>query len=894
MKILNVHATHGPNYWSIKRQHLIVMQLDIEELETQPTNEINGFFHRLKKALPGLYDHHCSEDRQGGFFERVKRGTWMGHVIEHIALELQTLAGFNVGFGRTRGTGIEGQYYVVFDCVEEESGRITAEKAVNIAQNLIDGREVKIESEVKEIREMSRENMAGPSTASILQEAAARNIPFFQLEDSSSYQLGYGCFQKKIAATIASTTSQLAVETACDKKACKRLFKNMSIPVPEGEVIYSPEELPALAEKLGFPLVVKPVSGNQGRGVTTNIKTSDVALKAFSAASSISDGVIVERYVTGSDFRLLVINYKLAAAAKRTPAHVIGNGRSSIKELIDRVNSDSRRGEGHDKVLTKIEIGRSAKSILKNKQCTLKTVLPDGETLYLDHAANLSKGGTAEDATGDLHPEIIAMAERISKVVGLDICGIDIMASTLEQPLKTTGGVVLEVNAAPGFRMHQAPSKGEARNVAAPVLDMLFPEGSQSRIPIVAVTGTNGKTTTTRLISHILKAAGRRVGYTCTDGIYVNDQLMMKGDCGGPKSAQFILQDPTVDTAVLECARGGMLRSGLAFDQCDVGIVTNVTSDHLGMKGIDTLDKMARLKSVVPDSVNSEGYAVLNADDNRVFAMKESLSCKTVLFSMDAANPRLRSHRNADGICLVYQDQEIIIWDGSNSHNVEHINNIPLGFKGRAGFMIENILAAVAAAYVQNIDFAVIRDSLKNFVPSPEQTPGRMNIFNFTNYDVMIDYAHNAAGLLGIKNFIDNSTYSHKVGIVAAIGDRREEDNLKLGQLSAEIFDKVIIREDNDLRGKNPGELTEVLKKGIVNSPFKPEIKTIADEKQALLHAMKNAQQGTLIVLCTEKIAEILSLMRQMQNKHKLHKKSAIKKIQPAALPTVTKIMGTP
>ncbi len=894
MKVINISATRGPNYWSIRKHSLIVMHLDLEELETKPTNEIEGFYRRLKKILPSLYEHHCSEDGPGGFFERVKRGTWMGHVVEHIALELQMLAGLEVGFGRTRGSGTEGQYHVVFECIEEESGRLTAEKAVNIARSLIEGSTKSIKPVIKEIREMSQNNLAGPSTASLLREAAIRNIPSFRLEDSNTYQLGHGCFQKKIAATIASTTSQLAVEMACDKEACKRLFKNMSIPVPDGDVVYSRQELKAIIEKLGFPLVIKPVSGNQGRGVTTNIQTSEVAFNALKTASAISDGVIVERNVSGHDFRLLVVNYKLAAAAKRTPAHVIGDGRSTIKQLVEKVNSDPRRGEGHNKVLTKIEIGCSAKTILKNKNYTLSTVLPIGEMLYLDHAANLSKGGTAEDVTDMLHPEVIAVAERISRVVGLDICGIDVMASTLEQPLKNTGGVVLEINAAPGFRMHQDPLKGKSRDVAAPVLDMLFPEGSRNRIPIIAVTGTNGKTTTTRLLAHIMKTAGRRVGYTSTDGIYVNDRLMMNGDCGGPKSATFILQDPTVDTAVLECARGGMLRSGLAFDQCDVGIVTNVTSDHLGIKGIDSLDKMARLKSVAPESVNSGGYAVLNADDERVYAMKENLSCNTVLFSMDAANPRLLRHRNSGGICTVCDGQQVIIWDGAKTYAIEHVNNMPLSFKGRAGFMIENILAAVAAAYTQKIALPEIRKALKNFMPSAEQTPGRMNIFSFTDYDVMIDYAHNAAGLSGIKKFLDRSSYRQTVGIVAAIGDRRREDNLELGRLSAEIFDEVIIREDNDLRGREPGELTEILKQGIVNSSFKPEIKTIVNEKAALLHAMKNALPGTLIILCTEKIPEVLALMKQMQAKHKLHKRSAMKKIQPTGLPTVNQIMGTP
>ncbi len=869
MKILNVKVTGGPNYWSVKRRRLVVMLLDIEELETQPTNEINGFYQRIKKTLPGLYDHHCSEDKPGGFFSRLKRGTWMGHVIEHIALELQVLAGLQVGFGRTRGTGIEGQYHVVFDCVDEESGRLTAERAVSVAQNLIDGSPVDIEKHVKEIRDENRRNMAGPSTASLLREAKARNIPIIKLEDNSSYQFGYGCNQKKIAATITSETSHMAVERACDKEACRNLFREMSIPVAEGGVVYKIEELKRVLDDMGYPLIAKPVSGNQGRGVTTGIKTFEEAVKAFHSASEISDGVLIERHIFGNDYRLLMVDHKLEAAARRTPAHVAGDGHSTIQQLVDAVNQDPSRGEGHEKILTKITIGSTAKAILKKKEYTLKTVLPEDEILYLDHAANLSKGGIAEDVTDRVHPEVAKVAGRVSELVGLDICGIDVVASTLEQPLQATGGVVLEVNAAPGFRMHLSPSKGKSRNVAAPVLDMLFPPEQKSRIPIIAVTGTNGKTTTTRLISHILKKDKRRVGFTTTDGIYVNDDLLMKGDCGGPKSAKIVLKDPTVDAAVLECARGGILREGLGFDQCDVAVVTNVAADHLGIKGINDLGQMAKLKSVVPESVHPDGYAVLNADDDRVYAMRRDLNCNVILYSMKAHQQRLMMHRDGGGICVVYENNCISIWDGNTTHKIEKIENIPLSFGGKAGFMVENILSAVAASYAQEIPLAVIRKSLKSFVPSPELTPGRMNKFSFDHYDVLVDYCHNPAGMKSIKSFINGSSYRNKIGIIAGLGDRRKEDNLELGRLSAEIFDKIIIREDNDLRGKAPGETTDVIREGIASSPYNPPIVAISNEKQALYFAMENALPGTLILHCVEDIDEIITIMQKQQTERR-------------------------
>jgi cyanophycin synthetase len=871
MDILNINVTCGPNKWSVKRHWLVVMELDIGDLEYRPTNEIEGFCNRLKALIPSLYEHHCSEGKLGGFFDRVKDGTWMGHVIEHIAIELQVMAGIESGFGRTRGTGEKGHYYVVFDCGDEASGRLTAEKAVLIAQNLVDGVETDIDHHIEEVRMKNIENTPGPSTASILREAAAREIPMIKLEDNSSWQLGYGCNQKRISATITSATSHNAVEIACNKEVCRDLLKSMSVPIAEGAAVESLEELKDTIDSLGFPLVIKPADGNQGRGVTTNITKVEQAEKAFKFASSICERVIVERHIPGFDYRLLMVDGKLAAAAKRTPAHVIGDGKSTIQQLVDEVNQDPNRGEGHENVLTKIQIGPAAKSILSRKNYTLNTVLEMNEILHLDDAANLSKGGTAEDVTDQVHSDVAKVAERVSKIIGLDICGIDLMAETLTKPLAETGGVVLEVNAAPGFRMHLSPSKGTQKNVASPVMDMLFPKDKSSRIPIIAVTGTNGKTTTTRLVSHIMREAGRQVGYTTTDGVYVNDELIMKGDCGGPLSAQLILKDPTVDTAVLECARGGILRAGLGFDRCDVGVVTNVTADHLGMRGIHSIDQMANLKSVVPESVHPGGYAVLNADDDRVYEMRENVQCTPVFFSTKDDNTRLSRHRKAGGIGVVVSDKTVTIWDGPDTHTIANIEDIPLSFGGRALFMIENILAAVAVAYTQNISPVVIQRSLKSFIPSPEQTPGRMNLFKFEDYDVLVDYCHNPAGLVAIKEFIDNSSYLYKTGIICGLGDRREEDSLEIGRLSAELFCKIIIREDADLRGKAPGESSAIVKRGIDSSCFNPPVVCIPTEKQALLFAMENALPGTLVMLCVENIEEVISMLKlkQLQEKQK-------------------------
>jgi cyanophycin synthetase len=658
MKIEEIKVLRGPNYWSVRRPKLIQMRLNLEELEELPTNKIEGFSERMEEMMPTLYEHRCSEDDKGGFFLRVKEGTWMGHVIEHIALELQTLAGMECGFGRTRGTGKHAEYFVVFDYMEEDAGVYAAKAAVRIAQVLVDATEkdYDLDADIQKLREIREDTRLGPSTGSIVDEAVKRGIPFIRLNKQSLVQLGYGVHQKRIRATIASTTSTIAVDIAGDKEETKNLLSAAQIPVPRGTTIRDEEDLKYAIDKLGYPLVIKPIDGNHGKGNTTNITTYEQATKALEAAQKYGRTVIVEKFITGFDFRVLVINYKFICAALRTPASVIGDGEKNIQQLIDETNKDSRRGYGHEKVLTQITIDQFTQKMLDEKGYTLETIPKKDELVLLKPTANLSTGGTSTDVTDEVHPVNIFMAERIARIIGLDICGIDIMAPDLKKPIKENGGAVLEVNAAPGFRMHVEPAFGLARNAAEPVIDMLFPKGSNGRIPIIAITGTNGKTTTTRLTAHLCKTAGKKVGYTTSDGVYIQNQLMMKGDCTGPVSATFVLSDPTVDFAVLECARGGLLKSGLAFDKCDVAIVTNVTADHMGLGGIQTLEQMARVKSVIPETVKKDGFAILNADDDLVYKMHEDLDCNVAFFSMDENNPRIKKHCKKGGYATVYEN----------------------------------------------------------------------------------------------------------------------------------------------------------------------------------------------------------------------------------------------
>ncbi|MFK7746787.1 MAG: cyanophycin synthetase [Kordia sp.] len=865
MEIRSINAMRGPNYWSVRRHKLIVMVLDLQEMEEYPTNKVDGFGDRLKAMFPSMYSHRCSEGCEGGFFMRVDEGTWMGHVIEHIALEIQTLAGMDTGFGRTRGYGEEGVYNVVFSYMEEKVGRFAAKSAVRICEALISGEAYDLAEDIQEMREIREEERLGPSTGSIVEEAASRGIPWIRLNKYSLCQLGYGANQKRIQATVTSETSNIGVEIACDKEDTKYLLENAEVEVPRGDIIRRERGLKGACDYVGYPLVIKPINGNHGRGITVDINTYEEALVAFKEAQEISRSVIVEKFITGEDYRLLVINNTLVAAAKRTPAHVVGDGKSTIQELIDEVNKDERRGYGHEKVLTMIKVNNLTKTLIAAKGYTLETVLDKDEVMILKDTANLSTGGTAEDVTDIVHPANVFMAERISKIIDLDICGIDVMTSDISKPLSETGGAVLEVNAGPGFRMHLAPTQGLPRNVAAPVIDKLFPPGSTSRIPIIAVTGTNGKTTTTRLIAHIAKMKGYKVGYTTSDGVYIQNRLLMTGDCTGPASAEFVLKDPTVNFAILECARGGLLRAGLGFKNCDIGIVTNVAADHLGLKGIHTVEQLARVKGVIPETVLPDGTAILNADDDLVYAMRKNVNCNVALFSLDENNPRIKAMQKRGGISAIYENGYITLCRGEWKMRIIKAVNVPLTFGGKATFMIQNVLPAVITAYLKGFTLEDMRAALETFIPSASQTPGRLNLFKFKNFQILVDYAHNPAGMRALKQFVDNLNASVKVGIIAGIGDRRVEDNNEMGGIAAEMFDEVIIRQDKRLRGKTEEELIKMLDDGIKMKDPNKKTTIIPSEKEAILHAVKNAKQGALIVLCSDVVPDALDLVKQLK-----------------------------
>jgi cyanophycin synthetase len=805
----------------------------------------------------------------GGFFKRVIDGTWMGHVIEHIALEIQCLAGMETGFGRTRETKTPGVYQVVFTYLEEKVGVFAAEAAVRIAEALVKGEDYDLEHDIQQMREIRENTRLGPSTGSIVEEAIARDIPWIRLNNQSLIQLGYGKNQVRFRATMTEKTSSIAVDIASNKEETKRLLQEQAIPVAKGITISSTDGVDEAIRKVGFPLVFKPLDGNHGRGISINIRTREDAIAAYEHAARISRKVIVEKYITGHDFRVLVIDNKMVAAALRDPANVTGDGHSTIQELIDKENLDPRRGYGHEKVLTLINVDRDTRDLLEKKGYTLDTIPGKGEKVFVKSTANLSTGGTSVDVTDHVHPQNIFICERISKIIGLDICGIDIMAENLTEPLTENGGVVLEVNAAPGFRMHIAPSDGLPRNVAGHVIDMLYPPGKSARIPITAITGTNGKTTTTRLIAHIVKNNGYRVGFTTSDGIYVQNTMMIKGDTTGPVSSEFILKDPTVEFAVLETARGGILRAGLGFGSCDIGVVTNIQEDHLGLADIHTLDDLTRVKSVVIEAVKKDGWAVLNADNEYCVRIGKNAHCKVAYFSRNENSPIIKSHCKKGGIACIYENGFITIQKGDWKIRVQRTTLIPVTFGGTVPFMIENVMAATLAAFVCDFKTEDIKISLETFIPSAAQTPGRMNIFNFKDFRFMIDFAHNPDGYNGIREFLEHIDSPLKIGIIAGTGDRRDEDIRELGKISGQMFDYIILRQEKHLRGRTAENITGLMIEGIKSVAPDRKYEIIPNEIDAIKHSMHLAKPGAFIVALSDVIDNAIETVQNYQEQER-------------------------
>ncbi|MEF2551670.1 cyanophycin synthetase [Aurantimonas sp. A2-1-M11] len=859
MQILEQRALRGPNYYS--RYRAIYMRLDIEDLERKPSDKVPGIAERLETLIPSIHEHRCSVGEPGGFLQRVRNGTFAGHMVEHLAIELQNLVGFSVGYGKTVDSYEKGIYNVVYRYRDEATGLAAGEAAVRIVRNLYDNKDVDLAGILSKLKEVRDAHALGPSTGSIVDAARARNIPANNLTEGTSYtQLGHGVKQRRFQATVTDASAIIGHSIADDKEWTKQILSDAGVPVPRGQVCYSVEDAQEAADWIGWPVVTKPLSGNHGRGVTTDIANAEDLKAGFEAALArvrdSSGAVIVESYIKGEDHRMLVIGGKLVAAARRRPAHVTGDGKNTIQQLIDIENSDPRRGVGHENLLTQIDVDVQTHRMLEQAGHRLDTVLPQGEIALLKSTANISTGGTATDLTDEVHPEVKFAMERIGRLVGLDIIGIDLLAETLSVPLDKQSAGVVEVNAGPGFRMHMAPTHGTPRPVGQCVVDMLFPDPTDNgRIPITAITGTNGKTTTTRLTTHILRQAGHSVGMGCTGTVEIDNNVILRGDYSGPAAALAVLREPTVQHAVLEVARGGIMRRGLGFDECDVGVLLNIASDHLGEREIHTLEELARCKTVVVDAVKQDGgYCVLNADDPMVMEHGTYWARGEIIyFTMNPDNPALSEHLGNLGMVLTVKNGKIVLLRGKVTVEIVEVNDVPIAFEGHAPFNVQNAMAAAGAAIAHGIEIDDIRAGLLTFHPTPAQMPGRTNYFEADGVKCLIDYGHNVPALQALEPLVNGLATQRKIGVATAPGNRRDEDLAALGAQLARMCDQIYVYE-TDARGRQTGETAKLIHDGAAGAGTPAHVETILSEQEAVAKAISAAQAGDFLLLLVDDI----------------------------------------
>jgi cyanophycin synthetase len=866
LKIESIRAIHGPN--TFHHKPVLVMTLNLGKLTNVSSLQMDGFTERMLKILPGLWEHRCSPRRYGGFVERLQRGTYLGHIIEHIALELSRPAGIEVTYGKTIYAGKPGFYQVAVRFESEEGMELVLRTAVDLARVLIGGaEEFPLAERIGEIKRVVRETALGPSTRAIIDAAEKRNIPWQRLDEFSLIQLGYGKERRLIQATTSGETSNIAVEIAQDKSLTKRLLQANSLPTPRGVTVNTAEEAAAALRSLGAPVVVKPLDGNHGNGVQMHLSKEAEVRAAFAHAVTYArrGEVLVEQQFVGKDFRILVVGGKLVAAAERVPAHVTGDGQLTIQELIDAENVNPLRGEGHEKPMTKIHLDSCSEVCLARQGLTFASVPGYGQTVYLRETANLSTGGCAVDVTDEVHPEVKALCERAARLSGLDICGIDFISADISKPMAEQRGGIIELNAGPGIRMHHFPSRGRARDAGGAIVKHLFPNEKDGRIPIISITGTNGKTTVTRLVSHIMSRSGKVVGSTTTDGIFVNGTPVAFGDTTGPISAKAVLSDPAVEVAVLETARGGLVRRGLGYDWSDVGVITNVQLDHIGQDGIEDREDILRIKSLVAERVRPGGAVVLNVDDDLLAKLGTSPIFKdreVVFFSTEESSMILRKHRNQGKRVFYIREGWLCEGAGSEETRILRAADLPFAFYGTARFQIANALAAAAAARSAGVPVEVVREGLSTFSASKHNS-GRANFYRVGNGYLMVDYGHNPEAMRAVAAMTAKWAQLRVTGVIAVPGDRSDELIRECARAAAEGFDRLIVREDADLRGRRPGEVAAIVcdevKSGYAGPPLACDI--VLDPRAALEKALEEMENGEIVVYFYEDLATVTSVM---------------------------------
>ncbi len=858
--IQNLRFLRGPNLYAYKKVMKIL--IDIGPYENHPSDHFPGFVKRMTTWLPDLHKHECGLQKPGGFVERLETGTYLGHIVEHITLELQGLMGFHVTFGRARSTKEPGVYTVVIAYEEEKPAEAAFETALRMTLAAMHNEPFDVEAELEKLRSIADEYRLGPSTDAIVQAARRRKIPIIRLiERGSLVQLGWGIHQKRIQASETSMTSQIAVELCQEKSMTNRMLSAVGVPVPEGQVVDSADHAWIRAKALGLPVVIKPEAGNQGKGVCINLNSESEVRAAYEIAKNYGERVLVEQFIQGQDYRLLVVNGKMVAAAMREPAQVVGDGKHTVVELVEEVNKDPRRREGHSSILTKIRMDEEANLVLAQQKLTKESIPKEGQVVLLRNNSNLSTGGTATDVTAEVHPNNVRLAELAAQILAMDVAGLDVVCQDIRRPLSEQQGAIVEVNAAPGLRMHLYPTKGQPQDVGSPIVEMLYPQGALSRIPILAVTGTNGKTTVTRLLGHMYETGRYIVGMTCTEGTYINRDKIMGGDCSGPKSASAVLLHPRVEVAVLETARGGILREGLAFDRCKVGIVTNISADHLGLGGVETVEELAKVKQVVVECAEKDGAAVLNADDPLVAEMAAATEARVIYFSLDPKNYILSAHLAQGGAGVFVEDNRIMLATGSQKTELIELERVPFTGGGKIPFQIQNALAATAGAWGAGLNPAMMIRALTTFTTSEDMVPGRFNLLDRNGVEIVVDYGHNAAALKALGQALFTLTPKKTLMILNLPGDRRDQELVQTLQATLPFVQSYIFHDAYDLRGRAPQEVPKLLQSTL---PPKTPSCIVKDQKAAIAKAWTQLRPGDRLVIIVDNVEETIGMLKTL------------------------------